>query len=135
MIKRKPVFRIQMSATGPCLGEYIKNMAAKVVETGYWSFQWVGKEKGEEERQRTTQSCPRSQIAQKCLRIIRKKERKTHKQIQIEELKAHTQNDRFRESTFPRTEEHGRDALGARQNPTHPFTHKVFIKHMVKQKL
>ena len=73
MIKRKPVFRIQMSATGPCLGEYIKNMAAKVMETGYWSFQWVGEEKGEEERQRTIQSCPRSQIAQKCLRIIKKR--------------------------------------------------------------
>ena len=94
------LFSTYISDTVPCPGGYKKYRAAKVLETGYWSFQCMGGKKGKEQRERTIQSCPRSQIAQKYLKILKKKKRKTQKQVQVQEVKAHTQNGRFRECAF-----------------------------------
>ena len=63
----KPASSTKMSGIVLCPGWYKKYTAEKVPEIGNWTFQWVGKEKGKEQKKKKTiKSCRLPQIAKKC---------------------------------------------------------------------
>lgn len=66
MINFKPVFSAEMSGIVLCSGWYKKYIAGKVPEIGNWSFQWVGEEKGKEQRKKQYRAVLDLKLLKKC---------------------------------------------------------------------